>query len=120
MGGEEVCERGLEEVVGKPVDVQDGAVHGFSGLDVAADEDGHDAAFTVRVGAKVENMLAVAVTEDVGLPVRAAHEHLHCGEGAGCRAGGGQVLGGAQRGGCGRACDRCWGGGPERIRRIGV
>lgn len=54
-------------------------MHGFPGVDVAADEHGNDAAFTVGVSAEVEHMLVVAVAEDVGLPVRAAHKHLQCG-----------------------------------------
>jgi len=72
-GGEEVGQVRLEEVVGEAVDVQGGAARGFAVGGIAADEDRLDAALSVRVGPEIEDMLAVAGSEDVRFPLKLVH-----------------------------------------------
>ena len=69
-GGAEVGQLGLEEVVGEPVDVEHRAVDGLLRGGRTTDHDRDHLALAVGVGAELEDVLLVAVAEEVGLPGR--------------------------------------------------
>jgi hypothetical protein len=71
--GEEVGEGGLEEVVGEPVHVEDGAVGLLRRL--ATHERSDDPALPVGILTELQHLLLVPVAQDVRLPVGHASQN---------------------------------------------